>query len=299
MKKNLFILAVLALAFQSCDYVGNPHETITDGGGGTDSTVHTRRVLVEDYTGHKCPNCPQAALVAEALDSTYDDKVVIVALHASGVFATPTTPAGAPAGSYLVDYRTAAGNAYNSSTYFNFSAYPNGMINRRYYTPSTTTHIIPHTSWASEVASLLALPAVADLTITNTYNSTTRSLSINTVSEFVSDTLLSGTYKLIVMITQDSIVDWQENGTTHVPDYLHMHVLRDNVNGTWGDTLVTGSFAAHTQVTKNYVYTLPSAYPTTGTNTSVCDENHCHVVAFIYNTANYEVIQAAEAKVTP
>lgn len=295
MKKHFlyFFLLFAAAAFQSCDYVSNPNETNTSGGGPADSTVHTRGVLVEDYTGHKCPNCPQAAIAAEQLKQTYGEKVVVVSVHA-GFFAVPTTPAGAPAGSFLNDYRTTAGTAYDSPTYFGISnvGNPNGMINRKDYTPSTTTHVKAYGTWPTEVAALMALPAVADIHISNTYNSFTRNLSINVSSEFVSDTLTSGSYKLIVMITQDSIVDWQVDGSVNNPDYVHHYMLRDNVNGTWGEDLVTGTITPNAPITKNYTYTLPASYLGTP-----CDENHCYVVAFIYNTANYEVIQANEAKI--
>lgn len=294
MKKHSFyiLIAALAAVFQSCDYVANPSEAIS-GGGSTDSSTHERRVLVEDYTGHKCPNCPQAAIAATQLKNTYGEKVVVVSVHA-GFFAVPTTPAGAPSGSYLNDYRTTAGTAYDSPTYFGISnvGNPNGMINRKDYTPSTTTHVKAYGTWPTEVAALMALPPVADLKITNTYNASTRSLSINTSSEFISDTLTTGSYKLIVMITQDSIIDWQVDGSVNNPTYVHQHMLRDNVNGTWGDVLTTGTVTPHASITKNYTYTLPATY-----NGTACDEKHCYVVAFIYNTANYEVLQAAEEKV--
>jgi hypothetical protein len=298
MKKYTFILFILInlLGFQSCDYVANPNETNqSTGPGNVDTTEHIRRVLVEDYTGHKCTACPQAAIEAENLINTFGEQVVVVAVHA-GFFATPSTPSGAPAGSYLVDFRTAAGNAYDSPTYFGISSIgnPNGMINRKDYNASSGDHVKSYGSWASEVSALLAKPAVADISITNTYDAATRSLSINAVSQFVSDTLTNGNYNLVVMITQDSISDWQLNGSTHVPDYIHRHVLRANVNGTWGENIVNGTITPTGTISKNYVYSLPTAYLG-----NACDASKCHVVAFIYNVTNYEVIQAAEKKVIP
>src|ERR1043166_306010 len=60
----LAIVAVFALAISSCDYVIDPDEITTSGGGGTgtsDTIVidSIRRVLLEDYTGHKCTACPE------------------------------------------------------------------------------------------------------------------------------------------------------------------------------------------------------------------------------------------------
>src|ERR1700752_3840934 len=97
MKIKKYIYTVLifltVILIQSCDYIANPYEKIVVNT--TDSTVHERRVLVEDYTGHKCTACPQAAIVANQLKQTYGEKVVVIAVHA-GFFATPTTPSGAP-----------------------------------------------------------------------------------------------------------------------------------------------------------------------------------------------------------
>lgn len=295
---NYLPVIIIAFIFQSCDYVANPYESnsagsIIDTSGLDSNLVHIRKVLVEDYTGHKCPNCPAAATAAEQLSATYGDSVVVIGIHA-GFFSTPTTPSGAPAGSYLTDFRTPEGNAFDSPTYFGVSAMgnPNGMINRRYYTPTTTNHIIYHTSWAAEVANLLAMPPVADLRIVKTYNASTRIIEMNVISQFLSDTLVSGNYNLVVLLTQDSIVDWQQNGSTHVPDYVHRHVLRTAISPTWGDVLTSGTITPHGLLGKNYSYTLPTAFLG-----KPCDPGNCHVVAFIYNTANYEIIQADEVKV--
>lgn len=295
MKKIIFLLAVTTTVLTTgCDYVTNPVENASPGGGGGDDTTeHIRRVLVEDYTGHKCTACPQAAIAANNLHNTFGEQVVNVAVH-SGFFASPTTPSGAPAGSYLTDFRTTAGDAYDSPTYFGVSSVgnPNGMINRKDYTSSTTAHVKSYGTWASEVATLLALEPVADVTITNTYNTTTRSLSINVASVFLSDTLLSGNYSLCVWITQDSITDWQLDAGVHRSDYVHQHVLRDAVNGTWGETLVNGAITPNAVLTKNYTYSLPLAY-----KGNPCNDSEVYVVAFVYNTATYEVLQAAEKKI--
>jgi len=61
MKKYLAILSSI-LIITSCDIVEGPYltdETINP----IDTTTNTyvKKVLVEDFTGHKCPNCPDAA----------------------------------------------------------------------------------------------------------------------------------------------------------------------------------------------------------------------------------------------
>jgi hypothetical protein len=307
MKKYIFIFLLFSFAITACDYVSNPYESSDPLGAGNslvdtiplDTTlvdnVHERVVLLEDYTGHKCTACPQAATQASLLKQTYGEQLVVIGVHA-GFFATPTTPAGAPAGSYLVDFRTTAGEEYDSPTYFGISnaGNPNGMINRKDYTPTTYDHIKPYSSWNTEISALLAITPLADLTVGITYDSASRQMTIKTITEFVSSSLTSANYKLIVMITQDSIIDWQLDGTTHVSNYVHRHVLRDNVNSTWGSSLINGSFPAYSHITRSFTYSLPTAY-----NGNTCDADHCYVAAFIYDATTYEVIQAAEAKVIP
>ena len=81
-----FTLLSVAI-LNSCDYVHDATEVSTNTtGGGTPGVVY-RKVLVEDYTGHKCGNCPAAALKLLHLDTTYEDKVIPLAVHA-GFFAT-------------------------------------------------------------------------------------------------------------------------------------------------------------------------------------------------------------------
>ncbi len=295
--KKVFKLSIafcFALIIQSCDFVSNPVETTSANSTDTSTTTYTRKVLVEDYTGHLCPNCPQAGVTANQLITTFGDKVVIMAVHA-GIFAKPSPPAalpsGAPAGSYAADYRTTYGTECNSSTYFNLPSYPNGMVNRKDY---PTSHIKAHGSWSSEVANLLALPPDANIKITKTYNSTTRNLSLTIDTKFLTNNYPSGDYNLTVLLTQDSIIDWQLDGTVSIPDYVHRHMLRDAINSPWGDNLVSGAITPDAVISKTYNYTIPAAY-----NGIVCDANHCHVVAFLYATSNYEIVQVEEAKITP
>jgi thiol-disulfide isomerase/thioredoxin len=43
----------------------------------------TRRVLLEDFTGHTCNNCPAAAVIAEGLQTFYgEDQLILVGVHA-------------------------------------------------------------------------------------------------------------------------------------------------------------------------------------------------------------------------
>ena len=62
--RNLFLAALTLTAVASCDYIDEPFRN-PNGGGSTEANGDTvlqteRAVLVEDFTGQQCKNCPKA-----------------------------------------------------------------------------------------------------------------------------------------------------------------------------------------------------------------------------------------------
>lgn len=287
-----FIFSASTIGFTSCDYVSKPLEVQTDQGGSVDSTV-VRKILLEDYTGHECGNCPTAArLITNTIIPAYGEKVIAVGVHAGFFAETGSAP-------FTKDFTTPAGDDYDSPTYFNISpnGNPSGMINRIHFNSTSFTHIKLPNSWATYVDSLAQLPATAGIKITCSYSASTRIANLNLESTFLSN--FTGNYKLVVMLTQDSIIAPQKDYSTPSPsvvtDYVHKHVLRDMINGTWGeDIITTGSVTQGQVVNKSYSYTIPATI-----KNITCDDHHCHIVAYIYNVATYEVMQAEEIKVIP
>ena len=279
MKKVFFYGLLLPLCFSSCDKVKTPYiKGIT---GGTDTTVKVRKLLMEEFTGHKCGSCPPGAQTIQTLQNQYGDKLIAVSIHA-GFYATVTPPI------YTEDFQCNEGDDYN--TFFGISANPIGMVNRKGY-PSS--HLKAIGEWSGLVSSILALPPDASIRITNNYNATSRVLNSTVRCEFLN--ALNGTYKIMLILTEDSIISPQKDYAqtpTDVLNYVHRHMLRDAISSTsWGDTLKSGLIAAGDTVIKSYIYNLPANF-----NGIVPDVNHCHVVAYIYNASNYEVIQAEEKK---
>jgi thiol-disulfide isomerase/thioredoxin len=263
-------LGIIAFTVASCDYIDDPIQGGGNNPNPTDSIV--KKVLVEDYTGHKCPNCPAAAEEAENLKDLYGKQVVLIAVHA-GFFATPS-----PGFDY--DFRTPEGDDLNS--FFGFTAYPSGMVDRTGYSGQ---HILNYQAWPPKVADeLLQEPEVSiDLTASLNGNSIEADIEIESLTE------LDGSYYLVLAITEDSIIQPQVNqlpqgGTETLSDYRHNHVLRGHMNGTWGDEVISGNFPAGQTVTYSNSINLGSDW----------NENHLHVVAYLYDLSDYRVLQAEE-----
>lgn len=288
MKKFLPIIVLIALTgMYSCDYISDPYEHTkpdTNGSLCPDKTFPTntkkhRVVLIEDYTGHKCTACPQAAVTAEKLQDTFKDSLVVVAVH-SGYF-SDTKDA-----KYPEEFRTKAGDEY--STKFGFASWPNGLVNRVDYPKNQ--HIKSFGSWASEVNKLLRTDQEADLQIMSDYNSTDSNACISVQTKFLNVSVAAGTYNMCLLLTQDSIIAPQLDGGVYKPTYVHRHMLKDNINGTWGDQVSTGPVVLEPTV-KKYRYKIKHDY-----SGIVCKPKDCHLVAFLYDVATYRILQAAEIK---
>ncbi|MDD5570963.1 MAG: Omp28 family outer membrane lipoprotein [Bacteroidales bacterium] len=278
-KFNYIIILFLFIAFVSCDKIEPPYKKkITE----QNDTLKQRKVLLEDFTGHKCVNCPGAANTIVELKQQFSERLVVISVH-SGFFAAPD-----PSGNYTYDFRTTTGTDIDNFFGISAAGVPNGMINRKEY---GTGYFVGPTDWGTKINEIINEPPDAYIEITNNYTSTNRILNVNVKTEFLKS--LSGTYKLCVYITEDSIIKYQKNNSPElgpVPDianFVHQHVLRSTVNSTWGDTLTNGNALAGFAVFKNYSIILNNEWI----------EKNCTVVAFIYNVVNYEIIQAEEKKI--
>jgi thiol-disulfide isomerase/thioredoxin len=260
----------------SCDIVEEPYLIPVDGGTGPGPDEGTRNVLLEDFTGQKCPNCPAAAVIAHDLKAQYGERLVVLAIHA-GFYSIPDAT-----GDFTADMRTAEGVELNS--YFSISVYgyPMGMVNRTEYNGFP---VVVKDDWATAVEEQLALPAQAEITISNTYNAASRQFDCTLETEFLDN--LEGTYNICAYITESGIISPQQTKEGINLTYEHNHMLRGSLNGTWGDLVGTDGLAVTgTVLTNHYSFTLPDGW----------NADNCEVVAFIYNTETFEVLQAEEAK---
>ncbi len=279
LRKSGFALMVLsAAAVLSCTKIDAPYATakhgnIKDTVFNWDTVSLARRVMLEDYTGHKCVNCPEAAITARTLAEGYDGRLIVVAVHA-GFYAIPGT------GNYALDLRSPASEEWNTD--FKFTSYPNGMVNRKDF---GSGRVIPFGKWADDVAAVIGLEQEAQMLILNSYDSTSRNLSITVLSRFLE--AVSGSYTLTVCILEDGIIGAQKNNNPNIgptPDwynYVFDDVMRGAVNGSKGELLTSEVNTSLTDLGRFQV-TLGSSWVAP----------NCRVLAFISKSDSREIIQA-------
>lgn len=289
MKKIIYSIVVLVvLVATSCDYVSNVIEpSANNGGGNTDTTKIYRKVLVEDYTGHKCGNCPAAANELKKIDSIYHGKIVPLAVHA-GFFANINA-------TYPTDFRTPEGTTYDTDFGVSAAGNPNGLVNRLGY--GSPDFIRSWTTWETVLSPMVSQEADFKIDISNTYNSVSK--QVTSVISVKALKPLTGNYKLSVLIAEDSIIAEQldyalPSGQQLIPDYNFMHVLRGSLNSAYGEEVWNGTIATGASVIKTYSnFQLASNFVA----------KNCHIIAFVYNADNtsatyHEVLQAEMKRVT-
>ncbi len=238
-----------------------------------------RVVLLEEFTGKGCTNCPKGSREIENLLTLFPDNLVAVSLHA-GFFANP---AFFPLGEY--DLRTDEGEElidYLGSPI----GYPSGVVNRTLFNGEMQ---LGANAWASAISQYIQTPPAVDLSIIKDYNEATRELivTVNGIGKEV----VTGNINLSIMLTESGIVDAQDDQEAGgiVLDYVHKHVLRDMMTPASGELIVTNISVGQT-ISQTYSITLDPSWVA----------NNMEIVAFVTNVngSNFPVLQAAHVGVT-
>lgn len=280
--KNPLILSILLSILAGCDQIKEPIPPGVSGTGPVDGTVR-RRVLLEDFTGHRCNNCPAAASTAQNLQALYGEDVVVVGVHVTETFAAPLT-----GNSYTTDFRTPAGDVYEDA--FNIFWLPAGMVNRKVFNSS---QLLAHTAWSSAVSEMIGQEAAFDIWF-DALDHNTANNSLNATVKVAVLEPVTGAHALTVYLTEDHVIDWQYDVQSvpdpDVPDYEHRHVLRTNLNGPWGDEIIATEAAPGDtlELTFNNVQLSPEWNIT-----------NCALVAYVHSTVTNEVMQVLERKIDP
>ena len=277
-----FFLGILSFIFTACDKIEGPYMQKNNDVDTAECPVPTfpalsnvkRKILLEEFTGHKCPNCPTGATTAHDLLNTYGDKLTVVEIHA-GYFAIPDNN-----GNFTANYSTPEGEEL--ATYFGVTVNPIGMINRKKF---SNLFLINLGDWNTAVSNIVNVPAKMYLQTISQLKVPDTSFCIHTKVNFLED--MSGEYNLSVFIIEDSIMSPQAtNDVANYPsgiisDYKHNHVLRKVLGSTWGKNIANGQVYADSSKIESYKLIPLSNWKL----------NHCSIVSFVYDVDSEEIIQ--------
>ncbi|MCR5555484.1 MAG: Omp28 family outer membrane lipoprotein [Bacteroidales bacterium] len=289
--KKIIILSLLTIfVFASCDKIEKPYrieEEVIDNVDtpdfpelDLDHVIH--KILIEEYTGHRCFNCPKGHKVLNNIKSIMGDTVVLLAIHATSLSEPDTINTDCNIGYHINDYRTEAGNNYAEQ--FVTGGIPAAVFNRTEINGIYAQNAPD--SWAEIVNEIERTPADLAIQIIPVFNK-----KQDTVFIFVKTTLLNtmnANMNLCVLLSESGIVSPQRNSDPTIgtiPDiceYTHNHMLRENISPILGSAIRI-SAAEESQLN---VYALPVS--------SKWIISHCDIVAFVYDTDTQKVLQAEE-----
>lgn len=219
-----------------------------------------RKVLIEDFTGQRCINCPNAADKIEQLKKEYGEfNIIAVGIHSG--------PLAVFSRGKILGLRTEEGDAYYD--HWGIQEEPTGYINR-------TGAISTIDKWDALVRETIQKPTPVTLEANTLFEADTRELNIQVIAS--TNTALDA--KLQLWLTESGITAQQAmpDGSNN-PDYVHNHVFRTSVNGTWGTDL---HMPEGDVIVKEFTCQVKEEWDV---------ENMC-LVAFIYNASG--VLQAYE-----
>ncbi|MBO4800977.1 MAG: Omp28 family outer membrane lipoprotein [Bacteroidaceae bacterium] len=254
------LIALAALCVTACTGIALEdrliHEKLPDS---------RRAVLIEDFTGQRCINCPNAADKIAQLKKEYGDSAIIaVGIHSG--------PLAVFSRGKILGLRTEEGDTYYE--HWGVQEEPTGYINR-------TGSISTIDKWDEMVRTAVQQPSPIELILICDYQEAGRKADI-TVQALSNEHLNA---KLQLWITESDITAQQAmpDGSNN-PNYVHQHVFRASVNGTWGTDITLPE--AET-ILQDFTATIPDDWK----------PEHLAVVAFIYNSAG--VLQVTEKALIP
>ena len=275
MKKILFLLIAGFLFTTACQENMPVIPCLScDGGDGPDLNPEDKKVIIEEFTGVRCVNCPAGSAEIQNLLNFYGEQLIAISIHA-GFYANPYPES-------QFDLSTQEGS--NLENFLGLPVgYPTSVIDRKLFQGEPDLQLEGTTSWGGYIAQQLEEDAKITLDIVNNWDPGTRKLTIDISGGAIE--AVDEEVRLSIMLVESGIKDTQLTPSGKQNDYSHKHVLRGMATAYDGDVIAASGMAVGDLISEQYIYDIPEDW----------SAGDCVVVAFVHNgTTNKEIIQADE-----
>lgn len=237
--KNLKFIGLLlsaTLLFNACDEVGpavNLQPKVEDYFFADQvEAKQDRRVILEEFTGVKCTNCPDGHDKVKELFDQYGERFTSVAMHAGGL-------AGFIEGHSVQNMMTDEGTQLHIE--FGNSGQPSAIIDRVQYENENNFFIYSRVAWGLKVEERMEVPSECNITINPVMVESSDSLGIEVTIHYTED--LPEDHYITVGVLENKIIDAQkQQDDSIIDDYEHNHVMRKMITGFNGDLLIGQDF---------------------------------------------------------
>lgn len=255
MKKLLILLAFLPF-LTSCENIGPEDRYIEEG-----DVLVGRNVLLEEFTGQLCTNCPDAHRVLASLEEQYGESLIVVSIHAGkGQFGIAS-----PQGLMLEE-----GDAYAQR--WGVYSYPAGLIDRQ-------GSLMGYKDFSEAVRAEIGKTTMLEMSLEAQFSEDGKNIEVFTT--LVTPTSMTGSLQLWVV--ENNITAMQIDNGAIIMDYVHNNVFRGCVNGLWGEEV---------PLEGNVVEYRSNVMPVD----EIWDPENLEIVGFYYNGSG--VVQVEKTEIT-
>ncbi len=278
--KRLLLFLVFPLFFlSSCEEIAPIVKGATEEGGEEPEVKDQKRqVLIEEFTGVRCVNCPAGSAFIEDLLAANAPQLIAVSIHA-GEFAPPYPQS-------LFDFRTTEGDQLLSYLGEPFG-YPTAVVNRKKYEGQFDLQL-GQGEWAGYITEEKEASPKVRIDVEPIFNGASRELKVQ-VSLFIDEEIAESDVRLSVMITESGLKDLQLTPASSQPnpEYGHKHVLRGMMTNYDGFQL-NEPLVPSAKIEKSFTKTLPDTWR----------EENCKIIAFVsLGGEKKDVLQAHQVDV--
>lgn len=271
---RLLALGVLAILFTSCVEVGPPvnmgnNAALNDTTfvEATDDAPQQHLVLLEEFTGVRCVNCPRAHNTIASLQATYPGRILPIGIH-TGFYSTPYPGRN--------DFRIPEGSSLENLL-GGAQGYPAGSINRKQFTDETRI-IIADQKWSNYIGGELAATPPVNVTLTKVGAIQNGKQTVEVRVKITES--LAGPLNLTMYVVEDGIVDHQLTPTGVDTAYVHKHVLRQCVTPYNGTLLAAPSYEKNRVFLYRFDLDIDAAW----------NLSNCKVVGFVHRIGEVPVV---------
>ncbi|MDE6637042.1 MAG: Omp28 family outer membrane lipoprotein [Muribaculaceae bacterium] len=232
-----FGLLLLAGIATSCDNISEDDRYYKE-----EKTPVSRNLLIMEFTGNNCVNCPLGAESVEKIKQDAGaDKVISVGLHPEGNINTRPMITNHPKPGTLQNF-----TCEEATELFKYYGSPNGFPTA-IFNGLKSSMSSDYGNWMTDAMTAFDQPSYVKLEAECDFDNSTRDLTVNYKVGFSDD--LDESISIAVWLVENKIlgVQMMPNGKKN-EDYVHNHVLRASLNGTWGE-YIGNSFTSTSELT--------------------------------------------------
>lgn len=246
-------------------------------------TPQTHKILVEEFTGASCANCPAAHELLKSLKEQYPDRLIAIAMHINNF------PQSNPLPGSMYDFRTIEGTDVAQSIYGGVNSMPTAGIDR--VLPAGSDRILMDSrKWAIMISDQLAVTTPVNIDVTSSYDAAEGMATIQVKLAYTED--VATNQNLSVVILHDKLVDKQEYTDHEVEGYDFNSIFRDMVTPLYGNPILPDTVKkAGLVCIRTYKYEVKPDV--------IWVPENCRVVAFVNSDpteGTKRVFQAGDAK---